>query len=321
MKFLAPMKNRPIYHEPVEKAIEAYLYEVIFKPIVAIIKENTKQSITLLNAPSQKIIQALRSGKIQYTDGIFSGKFNAELGKEMRDIGAQFDWRSNVYRLDAKLIPESILRAAQEADAKSQKAHDNIRRKLDEIENGITEVVLPSDHVVSKIHDDFKTAAKQLIVTPELSTGAKHALSDEYNNSLKLHIQNWKQEQITKLRSRVEENSKAGARFDNLIQRVQEQYSVSQSKARFLASQETALFMTNFQKERLLDAGVTVFKWSARGPSLTRPIHWLLNGKFFRYVDPPVVNEKGDRKLPGQDYGPCLCVSIPALGYDGKIGL
>jgi SPP1 gp7 family putative phage head morphogenesis protein len=317
---MSPQRLRPAYFEPIEQQIERYLYATIFLPIIKSIREMTMQRV-VLNANIKSVELALRTGKIFYTDGIFSGKFNAALGKELRDMGATWDWKSNVYRIDPKLIPADLISVVTQSQEKAQRLHDDLKSKLDVVEPDMSiDLKIPADYMVGKIYSDFKTAAKSFIVTPELNATGKANLAAQYTNSLLLYIKDWKQEQIKRLRETVENNSTAGGRFDNLIAGIQEQYQVSRSKAKFLARQETSLWMTNFQKERLLEAGVRVFKWSSRSPTLTRPMHWRLNGHFFEYSNPPVTNEKGDKNLPGQDFS-CLCSSIPVLNYNGKIGL
>ena len=321
MKFLAPQRLRPAYYEGIEAALNRHFYTIIFKPLISIIKSSSVQKV-MLNASIKKIDAALRTGKIQYSDGIFSGQYNAAIGKEMRDLGAEYDHRSNVYRIDPKLIPEELQTSIAHSQAKAQEAHDKIKKELDTIEGSTaTEIKVPGDFMVNKVYSDFQTAAKAAMVTPSLSDAHKKLLADDYNSNMKLYIKDWTKEQIKRLRTAVDTNSTEGGRFDNLIQRIQEQYAVSQSKAKFLARQETALFMSKFRKERFDEAGVRVYKWSARSPSLTRPDHWRLNGHFFQYNDPPVVDlASGRRGNPGEDFG-CLCVDIPALGYLGKIGV
>ncbi len=112
----------------------------------------------------------------------------------------------------------------------------------------------------------------------------------------------------------VEGNAREGYRFDNLIGKIKKAHGVSQSKAEFLARQETALFTAKYRRERLGDIGVVNYKWSARSAKLTRPDHWALHGKIFSYANPPIVDRKsGRRGNPGEDFG-CLCADIPVLG-------
>lgn len=323
MKLLHPQRLRPLYYEPVEQTLRNYWNSVIFKPLITILKEGTNQNIRL-NANTRKIEQALSSGTLQYTDGIFSGKFNASIGKELRSIGADFDWRSKVYRIDPSVVPVSIIDAAKIAENRAQLTHDAMRRRLDEIQANIGEteesLKVPGDYVVGQVYKDFQAAARTIIVTPELSISGKKALVDNYNKSLLLPIRSWSQKAINRLRSEVEANSLEGYRYDELIRRIQDEYSATQSKAKFLARQETSLFMAKYRQETFAEVGVNVYKWSARSPNLTRPDHWRLNGRFFRYSEPPVTNvATGARNNPGADFG-CLCVDIPAVGYIGKIG-
>lgn len=64
------------------------------------------------------------------------------------------------------------------------------------------------------------------------------------------------------------------------------------------------------------DAGVQEYIWSDSGDSRVRSGHHRLNGKKFRWDDPPVVDERTGRRChPGEDFQ-CRCVAIPVFDID-----
>ena len=90
-----------------------------------------------------------------------------------------------------------------------------------------------------------------------------------------------------------------------------------QNKAKFLARQETSLFMSKLRDTRYQGAGVERFRWSATGGSAgdgrTRDLHRMLHGKEFSYGNPPVIDERtGETGYPGEAFG-CRCVAIPII--------
>lgn len=89
-----------------------------------------------------------------------------------------------------------------------------------------------------------------------------------------------------------------------------QQYGASKAKAKFLARQETSLLMSKYQEERFKDLGITHYKWSGADDQRERPDHKLLNGKIFRFDDPPVTNRStGAKNNPGEDFN-CRCIAI-----------
>ena len=324
MKQLQAQRVRPTYFDPTRKAIDYALYMAIFKPIIDIVKDNTQQKV-VLNARVDAVEAALKTGRVQYTEyaeGVFSGKFSAAISKQLRDMGAKFDARASVYRIDKALVPETVRIVALATQKDAERAHADILKELDRTERDLdarlAALAVPGDNVITHVYKDFQDASKALIVKPVLSDPAKQALSMDYNENMKLKVHGWAKDQIGKMRTEVEANALAGHRYDGLISVIRDQYGASQRKAEFLARQEASLFVAKFRKERLGDAGVQYYRWSARGKNMTRPDHWLLHGRIFRYDDPPIVDVAyGRMGNPGEDFN-CLCADIPLPGYQGE---
>jgi len=64
-------------------------------------------------------------------------------------------------------------------------------------------------------------------------------------------------------------------------------------------------------------AGVTEFIWRTSKDERVRADHEILDGKRFRYDEPPIVDRRrGDRALPGV-YFQCRCIAEPVIpGFD-----
>lgn len=323
MKLLKPQRLQPKYYLPVKRQLEAVFYDILYKDIIALIKASTKQE-TKLNADVGALVAALRSGKVQYTqddkgNGIFSGKFKASIGKQIKDLGGRFDSRSGIYRIAQALVPAEVKAVGALADQSARALHDELLKSLDKTQEGLDTVMetieLNLEPAINAITYDFQSGLKSVAITPpELTEAAKVKLETDYTKNMDLYIKKWSEDHIQELREVVEENSREGYRFDNLIEMIKKAHGVSQSKAEFLARQETALFTAKYRRERLGDIGVSNYKWSARSASLTRHDHWVLHGLIFSYESPPIVDRKsGRRGNPGEDFG-CLCADIPVLG-------
>jgi SPP1 gp7 family putative phage head morphogenesis protein len=214
---------------------------------------------------------------------------------------------------------------------RAQEVHKMLERKLAEIQKNIVHDInvrsVDAKKTVDSMEAGFKTVAKALEVQPELDARSREKLASEYSDNLKLYIQKFADQEIFSLREAVEENAREGYRFDKLIPKIKQRYGVSVRKAKFLARNETSIFMSKYHEQRYGEAGITDYIWSTSHDARVRPAlfltpneraesgnHRVLDGRTFSFSNPPVVDPPTGRKAnPGQDYN-CRCVAIPVLG-------
>lgn len=332
MKKITPQYMRPVYYEPIEAQLLKIFYDILFRPLKEIGDEaNAQMALSahgIMNAADNALQIALRTGRIQYEAGVFSGSFNAATIRVMRAVGAKYDIKQKVYRLEPALTPGWIKAEASNYQATARGAHDSMQRQLDEIQKNLDGLLDKKDiraqKTMSMIERDFTTSAKAISVKPELTEDSSKRLAVDYNQNMKLYVKDFLHKEIGTMRQTVQANAEAGYRFDTLIDRIKNRYGVSQNKAKFLARQETALFMSKYRKERFSEAGVTRYKWSTSHDERVRPSpgthgvarqnnHRVLDGRVFAYSDPPVVDTAtGRRANPGEDFN-CRCVDVPIL--------
>jgi SPP1 gp7 family putative phage head morphogenesis protein len=331
MKTLRPQILKDVHYTDIEQQLKRVFYEILFKPVAQVLRQYTAQPAeakkTLLNALDDALRDALNKGRIQYGDGVFSGEFSAAIGRDLRTLGASFDKRTKVYRLAAGRVPAWVKAAAVGYNAKAKEAHNLILKTLDDNLRDLDKMVdihtIDPAEAIDSIEDDFNRIAGGLIVDPRLTPEGKGRLEQEYRDNMKLWIKKFSKRTITDLREIVEENANQGYRFDNLIRGIKTRYGVTTSKAKFLARQETALYMSKYRKERFGEAGVTRYKWSTSHDARVRPYpgmnpahgdHRDLDGKIFEYARPPIVATmpRIRRANPGEDYN-CRCLDIPIL--------
>ncbi len=302
------------YYKPIQKDLEYYFYNFYWKDILELVKKTDK----LYNSNSA-LIAAIRKGSIQYKQGLFTGKFNSRISKELRKF-AKYDGRSRSYK---GIPPSNVTAAATVANTRGEKL-------AREIESLISEIPARVSAAVEKLHysidaplfamseqagKDLTTQGISVDMTPELS----QRLADNYTTNMNLNIRNedgsgdWTTKQVTRLRDMIQQNALSGYNRLELQNLIANEYGVSMSKAKFLARQETSLFMAEVRDERYQDAGVTKYKWSSSQDIRVRELHKELNGKVFDYSSPPIIDENtGERGVPGQAFG-CRCVAIAQL--------
>lgn len=120
------------------------------------------------------------------------------------------------------------------------------------------------------------------------------------------------QASLGKMKEIVLEGYQNGKPHKQVVKEMQETYNMDKSHARFIARDQVAKLNSDITKHQQKDAGVGKYKWSDSGDSRVREGHSKLNNKIFSWDDPPVVDDKGRRCHPGQDYR-CRCVALPVF--------
>lgn len=313
MKQLQPIRIKQKYHLGIEKKIQEYFDRIFYRPIIDAIKRHTKTAF--LNS-SNPVRDALNSGKIQYADGKFTGKFNASISKQLKEIGAK--WSKKGYWVIKKNdLPAEIISAIVTSEDVFKKMNSDVVESVEKIQHKIIDFGQEYEKIIVEVDREFlKTVdgVEAIGVVPEITEQMKESIVKEYNDNMDKFIKNWTVENIKKLRGIVEKNSLAGYRAENLVKGIMKNRSVSMAKATFLAKQETSLFVSKLREERYKDVGVRRYRWSSSKDERVRDRHKDLDGKVFDWDNPPIVDDKGRRAHPGEDFG-CRCVAIPQIGF------
>lgn len=323
MRILKPLILRDSYYDAVEREIQRIFDKLIYIPIFKILRERLSEFQNAGNA----LIDSIRLGLVWYDDGHFRGKFSAKISKELRSIGAKYDARSSSWKLASGDVPADVRIAQVTADSRYRKIYENVTRTLDVIDpsqvDSVSQTKENYEKTISSMETDFQktvpkgrapaTARSRIAIEAQLTPEMKAQIAEDWGENLNLYIKGWMQENVLKLREQIQPHVLGGGRAQALVKSIQDNYGVSQRKAKFLARQETALLMSKFQETRYLDMGVTRYRWSDAHDRRVRHDHHDLNGKIFSFSNPPITNRKtGARNNPGQDYN-CRCVAIPII--------
>lgn len=87
---------------------------------------------------------------------------------------------------------------------------------------------------------------------------------------------------------------------------------VTESRAVMIARTEVSRTANELTRARAEHVGSDGYIWRTSGDADVRKLHRKLEGKFFRWDDPPVTGENGERSLPGGIYN-CRCWAEPVL--------
>ena len=316
-EILPPIRETTEDYDKLEEVIAELFKQQIYLPLVAQLPSEEK----ILTNSVKKLADAIKTGRLVFYRGEFKGKLSASLTRELKALGATWDRRQGVFKISLSNLPDDIKEAISVSQTRFEKVVAKIEKQLAEmVPEEIAEKLQATgifDQTIWKIDSEIKKSLKGFVISPELSKADRVKIAREYNNNMKLYIKDWTEKEIKELRSRVAVNFDSGVRYEGLIKTIQESYDVSRRKAKFLARQETSLLMTKFKETRYLDAGVDEYKWVCVAGSTNhpvRPMHKRLDGKVFKWNNPPITDENGSRNNPGQDFN-CRCVARPIVRF------
>ncbi len=324
---LRPIKETSHDYEALERRLKELFRKLIYEPLV---KEFDVNKTVLANAYGDNaLIDAIKSGRITYYRGTFSGRLNAAISKQLRDLGASWDRKTGTFKAQLASLPVEVRTAVYESEGRFAKKLAAVDKKLAQI---LPEEIADRfkatdifDRTLYKTDTQFQASVRGITVAPQLTPERRKKIADEWQNNMQLYIKDFTEKEIKELRTKMQKTVFAGNRYESAIETIQESYGVSTRKAKFLARQETSLLMTKFKESRYQDAGVNEYRWVAvAGTKLhpTRPAHKALadqskKGKIYRWDQPPNTAEPGEPARynnPGQDYN-CRCTAIPIVRF------
>jgi hypothetical protein len=201
---LRPLKLTTEEFDQLEARIKRLFREEIYFPLL---REFSTPQTALRNADEDygALVAALRSGRITFYRGVFSGRLSASISKELRALGASFNRRDGTYRLSLRELPMALRSSIAASGAQFEKKLSAIDTKLSQIlPEEIAGQLKASDlfdRTIWKTQDAFEESVKGITIAPKLSPEAAKKLADEWENNLKLYIKDFTDEEILRLRA------------------------------------------------------------------------------------------------------------------------
>lgn len=311
---LRPIKESTEEYEKIEKHIIELFRQHIYKPLM-------KQIEKTRTPTESNLLDAIQSGRVSFYRGAFSGRLNASVSKELKKLGAQWHPSTRTFKIPQSSLPLNVRVAIATHDAHFVDQIAGAQRLLEKIVPAeISEPLNVSKYfemAIGKVDRDLRKTLQGLVVSPQLTPERKKRLADEWQNNMKLWINDFTTKEISTLRKKMQLNAFAGNRYSVAAKLIQDSFGVSVGKAKFLARQETSLLMSKFKEIRYTEAGVTEYVWGCVAGTKqhpVRPMHKALEGKIFSWKRPPITDEKGHYNNPGQDFN-CRCFAKPIVKF------
>ena len=250
----------------------------------------------------------------------------------------EFKRITNSYmRLLNKLLKEHLPEIKNAADAEKNRRHDDT-----------TDLLAVATKVFEKIANELQRDMEAF--------GLEHRVEDMAKLTRKLSISEWKKavestlgiqladdyytgelfrklmkewidsnvdliktipnDSLSKMRELVLEGYRNGKPTTKIVKEIQEVYGMTRRHAQLIARDQIAKLNGQIARLQQEDAGVSEYIWSTSGDSRVRQGHKALDGKRFKWSDPPIVDAKTGRRChPGEDYQ-CRCVALAVFDYE-----
>lgn len=328
-KLVQPSRESSDELERIERVIRAVFRKEIYLPLI---KELGEKQSELLKNSMNSLLDAIKSGRIEYYRGSFNGRWSSQISKELRALGAQWDRKTWTFKLPQSSLPIEIRMAISSSKSRFEQKIESVDRILSQmLPEKIADKVKVTkyfDTTLFKVERSFLKSVDKIAVAPQLTPEQRRKIAESWQENMDLKIKGWTQEEILKLRKGIQKTLFAGNRRESMLHTIQKSYDVGVNKAKFLARQETNLLISKFKEVRYQEAGSEIFKWRTVSGSPAHPVrpeHKVLDGKYFRWDDPREVNINGKfvsggarkpepNKNPKQDYN-CRCTAIPVFDF------
>ncbi len=323
MIVLPPIRESSEDYEAMEKAIQTLFKKEIYLPLLR--EFNDGRSHVLKNSKVSALQQALMRGKLTFSRGTFGGQLNSEITKELRALGATWSFTKRAYQIPLSKLPREVQVAISSSEVrfkdKIRKIDTLLERKLPGEIAGKLKIEHLFERSLWKVNSQFKENVKSIGIKVVLSPEQVKRISKEWSGNMNLWIQDWTAKEITRLRQDIQKLVFAGNRDREAIELIKTRYGVSSDKAKFLARNEISILMAKYKQTKYEEAGISWYIWrcvTGTKQHPVRPFHLKNNGLAFQWKIGAIVDEKGNRKNPGQDYN-CRCSARALVNYKGKV--
>jgi SPP1 gp7 family putative phage head morphogenesis protein len=320
LRVLNPIRDNPRHVTVLKDKLETLFLNKIYLPLLKSLgQRSVKNSI-------EDLLSQIQSGEVRYVDNGFIGVFTAEASVELKLWGAVWQPFAFKWLIRRDMLPLSINTAIGYAEEADNRIKTELSRTLESIKGEEVASQFNPTNLFRIVAEDmdrkFKASVKGIVVTPEFSKKAQSRIAKDYTRNLKLYIKNFTKKETLRLREQVRDHVFQGKRYEELAEIIKKSYDVSESKALFLARQETNLLTAKIKQVRYQDVGIDEYHWVAvtgTPAHPVRPLHQKLSdaskaGKTYSFSNPPVSGPKGEHQNPGEPYN-CRCVARPIVRF------
>lgn len=168
------------------------------------------------------------------------------------------------------------------------------------------------DRVSSRVGAQVTSYYGNIFRQPPPKIPREAAIVEDFRTQNVALIKGMGEDQVTRLNATLTDSNALGLRHEEIAAKIQEDLGIGERKAALIARDQTLKYNASVHEAQATASGIEEYDWSTSHDGVVRPTHKELDGKRFRYDDPPITNDEGDRNNPGEDYN-CRCAAIPVI--------
>jgi SPP1 gp7 family putative phage head morphogenesis protein len=151
-----------------------------------------------------------------------------------------------------------------------------------------------------------------------IPAGLKEVVKSSVSENVSL-IKSIPEKYFTDITGSVMRSITAGAGVKDLVDTMKKYYGETDRRAKNVALDQTRKAYNSINKQRMMAAGYTKFKWlHSGGGQHPRKDHIAMSGNVYSFDDLPVIDQRtGERGIPGQAIN-CGCTMQPVYEFTGS---
>lgn len=176
-------------------------------------------------------------------------------------------------------------------------------------------------HSTVQLKNSLKDAGEAMVVKPDFMNDRLREITTASANEAAGLIKLIPEKYLSEVAGQVMRSITSGKGMADLVPYLNDKYGQNIRHARLVAHDQTRKTLTSISKERLTAAGVEEFEWRhSSGGRHPRKLHQELNGKVFRFDDPPYIGDMYGQPVYGlpSTLPNCRCLLIPRLNFGEK---
>lgn len=310
-------KQLESYTKLIQDKLFSELWQMVYKPMFKIARIEP-----IASNDDNPIKEALKGGVIYYENGGFKSreKFSNKLSQALIKLGARYDRWEKSYKIAIEDLPKEIWESIKLSVQKAQQKLSEINQFLQYIEmnlDQIIETMMFHDEVIAvldSVGNQIQKNVKRVnIIDFDFTDEQKQEIARNYTSNMQLYIKDFVQKRLPEMRRKVAQAVLDGYREIDVQKMLESEYGIAERKAKFLAQNETSIMLAQIKKVHYSAMGFDSFMWHTILDARERPEHRELNGKIFRFDNPPVIDKRtGQKGLPGETYN-CRCDLTPIM--------
>lgn len=277
----------------------------------------------LLTIRKQKWISKFNPSMVQGVPLVPNASIEARYQKQLDALIAKMtgETKKTLVRLFKGDAAEEYFAQDESISSQARILTNKLMEKFDEMfarsASSIAESMVNASDAASSasVHASLQQLSGGLsLPTSAITAPMKEVLKASIAENVQL-IKSIPQQYFTQVQGAVMRSITTGNGMKDLVPFLEKQDGITKRRARMIANDQTRKVYNQLSKSRMENVGLKKFKWlHTAGSNEPRKRHIELSGQIFSFDDLPVIDDNGERGIPGQAIN-CRCRMVPVIEF------